>query len=139
VKSKVIIDAGPLVAMIREQDAFREWTREQMKDIQPPLYTCEPVLTEAMFLVRQYTNGRETLLEMLNEGFLVIDFQLGQHKDSILSMVRRYVNVPMSLADACLVRMAELMPQSAVFTLDSDFHIYRKNARYVIPTITPNG
>jgi uncharacterized protein len=138
VKSKVIIDAGPLVAMIREQDAFREWTREQMKDIQPPLYTCEAALTEAMFLVRQHTNGRETLLEMLNEGFLVIDFQLSQHKDTILSMVRRYVNVPMSLADACLVRMAELMPQSAIFTLDSDFHIYRKNARYAITTITPD-
>lgn len=136
-KSAVIIDAGPLVALIRENDAFREWTREQMQHIQPPLYTCEAVLTEAMFLVRGHTNGRETLLEMLNEGFLVIDFQLSQHKDMILNMVRRYDNVPMSLADACLVRMSELMPRSEVFTLDSDFHIYRKNARYAIPTIAP--
>ena len=136
-KSGVIIDTGPLVALIREQDSFREWTTAQMQDIQPPLYTCEAVLTEAMFLVRGHINGREILLEMLNEGFLVIEFQLNQHKTMILNMVRRYENVPMSLADACLVRMAELMPRSEVLTLDSDFQIYRKNARYAIPTIAP--
>jgi uncharacterized protein len=68
VKARVIIDAGPLVALIRQQDAYRDWTTEQLQRISPPLYTCEAVLTEAMFLVRQHSNGRETLLSMLNEG-----------------------------------------------------------------------
>jgi uncharacterized protein len=138
VKGSIIVDAGPLVAFIRAQDSYREWTMAQMQTIKPPLYTCEAVLTEAMFLVRQHSNGRETLLSMLREGFLEIDFQLSEHKEAILDMVKRYQNVPMSLADACLVRMAETMKNSTVFTLDSDFHIYRKNARYAIPTISPS-
>ena len=52
-------------------------------------------------------------------------------------MVRRYNDVPMSLADACLVRLAELYPQSPVLTLDSDFVAYRKNGRQLIPIISP--
>lgn len=52
-------------------------------------------------------------------------------------MIRRYSDVPMSLADGCLVRLAELHPQSQVFTLDSDFSVYRKNGRKVIDVLTP--
>jgi predicted nucleic acid-binding protein len=137
VKSKVIVDTGPLVALLVKQDTHYAWTQEQFASIEAPLLTCEAVITEAMFLMRERTGGRELILQMLQSGLVSLDFQLSKHVDAILARVQRYNNIPMSLADACLVRMSELLPQSRVFTLDSDFHIYRKSTRHVIPSITP--
>lgn len=136
-KSKVIVDTGPLVALLVKQDTHYAWTQEQFASIEAPLLTCEAVITEAMFLMRERTGGRELILQMLQSGLVSLDFQLSKHVDAILARVQRYNNIPMSLADACLVRMSELLPQSHVFTLDSDFHIYRKSTRHVIPSITP--
>ncbi len=74
---------------------------------------------------------------MLDEGFLNIGMAVADHHTLILEMVRRYTDVPVSLADACLVRLVELYPQSPVLTLESDFAIYRKNGRQVISMICP--
>jgi uncharacterized protein len=137
VKSKVIVDTGPLVALLTKQEVHHDWTLAQFDAIEAPLLTCEAVVTEAMFLMRDRARGREQILQLLKSGLISIDFYLNQHVDDILNMVQRYNNIPMSLADACLVRMSELHPQSHVFTLDSDFQVYRKNSRHVIPTIAP--
>ena len=101
------------------------------------MLTCEAVLAEATYLTRAVTGARAALIEMLGEGFLSIGMAVADHHSAILAMVRRYTDVPMSLADACLVRLAELYPQSPVLTLDSDFVIYRKNGRQVITIICP--
>ena len=138
-KSGVILDSGPLVAYLMEADNHHAWVCEQMAHMDTPFWTCEAVLTEAMFLVRSVPRLREAIVQMLGFGFLKINFQVADHHAALLSMIERYNNVPMSLADACLVRMSEMLPQSHVFTLDSDFHVYRKNTRHVIPTITPRN
>ena len=57
--------------------------------------------------------------------------------DALQGLIRKFANVPMSLADACLVRMTELDAQSAIVTLDSDFRVYRRNRRRIVPTIMP--
>ena len=136
-KSRVIVDAGPLVALLNRRDKHHAWVVQQLGDIQPPMLTCEAVLAEATYLTRAVSGARAALIEMLGEGFLNIGMALTDHHSAILAMVRRYTDVPMSLADACLVRLAELYPQSLVLTLDSDFAIYRKNGRQVIPVIHP--
>ena len=136
-KSRVIVDAGPLVALLNRRDKHHAWVVQQLGDIQPPMLTCEAVLAEATYLTRAEPGARAALIEMLGEGFLSIGMALADHHSTILTMVRRYTDVPMSLADACLVRLAELYPQSPVLTLDSDFAIYRKNGRQVIHTIHP--
>lgn len=136
-KSGVIVDTGPLVALLTKQETHHAWTQAQFDLIEAPLLTCEAVLTEAMFLMRNRTGGREQILQMLTSGLIAAPFCLGEQADDILKMIQRYNNVPMSLADACLVRMSEQLPKSHVFTLDSDFHIYRKSTRHVIPLITP--
>lgn len=136
-KSRVIVDAGPLVALLNSRDTHHKWVVQQLGDIQPPMLTCEAVLAEATYLTRAVTGARAALIEMLGEGFLNIGMALADHHSAILAMVRRYTDVPMSLADACLVRLAELYPQSVVMTLDSDFAIYRKNGRQVIHMIHP--
>ena len=74
---------------------------------------------------------------MVGERFLTIGMAVADHHSALLAMVRRYAHVPMSLADACLVRLAELFPQSPVLTLESDFSVYRKNGRQVIDVLRP--
>lgn len=137
-KNKVIVDTGPLVALLNKNDGAHPWVVQQLGNIQPPMITCESVLAEATYLTRQVPGARAALIEMLGEGFLTIGMALADHHNAILTMVRRYTDVPMSLADACLVRLAELYPQSSVLTLDSDFSVYRKNGRQVIDVLCPS-
>ena len=136
-RSRVIVDTGPLVALLNRKDHSHAWVVQQLQDIQPPLVTCEAVLAEATYLTRQTSSARVALIEMVGEGFLTIGMAVADHHSALLAMVRRYADVPMSLADACLVRLAELFPQSPVLTLDSDFSVYRKNGRQVIEVLRP--
>lgn len=76
-------------------------------------------------------------MELGERGFLRADFALSEEWSSVRDLMRKYADVPMSLADACLVRMVELTPDARLVTLDSDFSVYRKNGRQVIRTITP--
>jgi uncharacterized protein len=135
-KSRVIVDTGPLVALLNRADTHHTWVVQQLRDIQPPMITCEAVLAEATYLTRAVPGARAALIEMLGEDFLSIGMALADHHSAILTMVRRYTDVPMSLADACLVRLAEIYPQSPVLTLDSDFGVYRKNGRQVIEVVS---
>ncbi len=135
-KSRVIVDTGPLVALLNRTDSHHTWVVQQLNTIQPPMITCEAVLAEATYLTRDVSGARAALIEMVGEDFLSIGMALADHHSAILAMVRRYTDVPMSLADACLVRLAEIYPQSPVFTLDSDFGVYRKNGRQVIDVIS---
>ena len=136
-RGRVIVDTGPLVALLNRKDHSHGWVVQQLNDIQPPMVTCESVLAEATYLTRQTPGARVALIEMVGEGFLTIGMAVADHHSALLAMVRRYADVPMSLADACLVRLAELFPQSPVLTLDSDFSVYRKNGRQVIEVLRP--
>ena len=136
-KSQVIVDTGPLVALLNRRDTHHKWVVQQLANIQPPMLSCEAVLAEATYLTRAVPDARAALIEMLGEGFLTIGMALADQHSAILAMGRRYKDAPMSLADACLVRLAELYPQSPVLTLDSDFAVYRKNGRQVISVICP--
>ena len=75
---------------------------------------------------------------MVQKGHIKVPFHFDDAVEMIEQLMEKYANVPMSFADACLVRMAELYPNSAVLTLDSDFRIYRKNRNQVIPVIMPD-
>ena len=136
-KGRVIVDTGPLVALLNSNDHAHAWVMQQLRSIQPPMITCESVLAEATYLTRQTPGARAALIEMIGENFLTIGMAVADHHSAILAMVRRYADIPMSLADACLVRLAELYPQSPVLTLDSDFSVYRKNGRQVIEVLRP--
>ena len=136
-KSRVIVDRGPLVALLNRADSAHASVVRTLQEIAPPMLTCEAVLAEATYLTRSLPGARVALIEMIGEGFLSIGMAVADHHSALLTMVRRYGNVPMSLADACLVRLAELHPQSPVLTLDSDFLVYRKNGRQVIEVLMP--
>lgn len=132
----VLVDTGPLVALLNRKDAQHAVVARQLAFIKPPLITCEAVLAEATHLVRHLPGGRAALLEMVDEGFLTLGLQISAQSAALLTLVKRYASVPMSLADACMVRLAELNPRSPVWTFDSDFSVYRKNGRQVIALLS---
>ncbi len=134
----ILVDAGPLVALLDCRDRFHEWAASQLSGRKPPLLTCEAVLAEAAHLLRHIHGGEPALLEMVRRKLITAPFRLDNEVTRVAKLMTRYENIPMSLADACLVRMAEMDDNGAVITLDSDFRIYRKNGRQVIPTIIPD-
>ena len=135
--TRVIIDTGPLVALLNRRDSHHAWAREVLDTIEPPIFTCEAVVSEACFLLRRLVGGQDAVLELLSKDVLKVDFRMLPEIDALHGLLHKFANVPMSVADACLVRMTELDVQSVIVTLDGDFRVYRRNRRQVIPTIMP--
>jgi predicted nucleic acid-binding protein len=136
-EARVIIDTGPLVAFLVKAETHHQWVKEQFQRLPPPFLTCEAVLTETFFLVRKLPRGTAKFFTLLKSELLDIDFSIIAEGAALEKLVERYANVPMSLADAYLVRLAALHPQTVVFTLDQDFQIYRRDGRQPIPLLMP--
>jgi predicted nucleic acid-binding protein len=131
------IDTGPIVALLNAGDEYHAWARDTLDSIDPPLRTCESVLSEACYLTRANARGREAVLSLVHSGLLAVDFHLDAEVKPVETLVKRYASVPMSLADACLVRMSELDGDLRIITLDRDFLIYRRLGRQPVPVIMP--
>jgi predicted nucleic acid-binding protein len=132
-KQNVLLDTGQLVAFLNRGDRFHKWAVSQWDQISPPMRTCEAVISEACFLL----SGNDLVMQLIQRQIISIPFRLDDHIQPIRKLLLKYGSVPMALADACLVRMSELYQNSGVFTLDSDFNLYRKDGRRVVPTIMP--
>lgn len=133
---EIILNTGPLVALLNARDPHHDWVRAQWDMIGSPLLTCEPVGTEACFPARPLTHrGQEKVLEFVRRGALDPSFPLASETDTVAQLAAKYRDIPMSLADACLVRMSELHRSSPVLTLDRDFTIYHSNGRQRIPIL----
>ena len=133
-----LIDTGPLVAFLSRRDSFHEWAKDQFVATPAPLLTCEAVLTEACFLLGKVPGGCERVFDLLARKVVKTGFRLGTEIEAVSQLMKRYRNVPMSLADACLVRMAETNPGSVLLTLDRDFRVYRMHRRKVVPVRMPS-
>ena len=135
----VLIDTGPLVAYLNRVDNHYRWAKSQLAGMSPPLLTCESVIAEACFILGKCPGGQVAVLDLLRRDAVRIAFSPQQEIESVSRLMVRYANVPISLADASLVRMSETFADSPVLTLDSDFRIYRRNGRQVIPLIIPDS
>ena len=134
----VILDTGPWIALLNPHDRYHRWARETWERIPAPLHVCEPVVTETCFLAQRLGAGaQEAVLDFFQRGMIDLSFRLADESATVAGLLKKYRDVPMSLADGCIVRMAEQRARSMVFTLDSDFVIYRMNGRRRIPTLTP--
>ena len=132
-----IVDTGPLVAFLDRAEQHHRWVVEQVEELDPPLLVCEPVLAEAMHLLARFPRAQDALFELLENGALNIAFRIEEHVPALLKLHQKYRDRPMSLADACIVRMAEIYERHAVLTLDSDFTVYRKHGRDALALIYP--
>jgi len=137
VKQQILLDTGPLVAFLNRRDKFHNWAVAQWDQIKPPMLTCESVISEACFLLTGTSTGIDSVMQMIQRKIMTVSFHLDEHTPPIKKLLLKYRSVPISLADACLIRMSELHPDSRIFTLDSDFNLYRKDRRRIIPTIMP--
>lgn len=135
----VLLDTGPLVALLDAADHHHRWAAAQFPNFTGKVRICEAVLAEALFLLRALRPGQEKILEWIERGELTCDFVLREEAPAVRALLRRYANVPMSLADACLVRMAEMHPHSVICTIDSDFSLYRRDGRHPLDLLTPSA
>jgi predicted nucleic acid-binding protein len=131
---KNILDAGPLIAALNRQDEHHRWACETLERLGPPFYSCPEAVAE----VAAMTGQPAAIVEMIQSGEIVLAFDLSEQTASVLSLLKKYGDREMDLADACIVRMTELMRDCRVLTLDrADFTVYRRNGRDLIPLIAP--
>jgi len=123
---RVLVDTGPLVAIISPDDPHHEICSALLKSMPSPLLTCWPVITEAAWLLRQYPFGFERLLKGIQEGFLEILPVAGSETVFIGRILKKYASLRPQFADAMLVYLAARENLTTVFTLDRrDFSVYR--------------
>jgi predicted nucleic acid-binding protein len=131
---KAIADTGFLVAFSSNRDVYHEWAVSLAEHVTEPLLTCEAVLAETAFHLRDL----EHVLEMIADGFIALSFDCNDHLPQLAALAKRYKDRTSDLADLCLIRMSEIYPHHDLITVDvEDFRIYRRNKRDVIPLISP--
>lgn len=128
-----IADTGFLVAFANRRDTHFPWALALADHIQEPLLTCEAVLAETAY----HLKNCGLVLRMMETGLIRLAFEIDNHCPEITALAKRYANRQPDLADLCLILMSELNPQLPVITVDSDFLIYRRNQRETIPVIMP--
>ena len=133
----VLIDAGPLTAMLNPREEHHAWAMGSLRKLGPRMLTSEAVLAETAHLIARHGGDPDGLFELKARGIIAVGIRFDDEWESLRELMARYRNVPMSLADATLVRLSELHRDSHVFTLDSDFRIYRRHADKVIPVLMP--
>jgi predicted nucleic acid-binding protein len=136
-ETKVLVDTGPLVAYWSRTDAHHEWAIKQFKALSQPVYSCEAVISETAFLLVDDGLSPEPLWTALERGIVRVEFDFQAQQADLLRLLRKYKDQPMSVADACLVRLSELSEKATVFTTHKDFLFYRRHGRSVIPLIAP--
>lgn len=134
----VLLDTGPLVAYFCPNDRFHDWAVQQFSNFTPPVFTCEPVLAESCFLLARAGVPATRILAKLTQGAISIGLNIEKESSNLAALMQRYADLPMSLADACMVRLAENL-SGPVCTLDNDFRIYRRHGRAPLDLIIPDN
>jgi predicted nucleic acid-binding protein len=131
----VVVDAGFLIALLDMRDGHHRWASEQSRRHAPPWTTCEAVLFEAFHILGP--RDAVPLATLLRRGAIATPFHFANTVELVLGLMQKYADVPMSFADACLVRMTELLPDPVLLTTDADFRVYRRHSRRVVPCVMP--
>ena len=131
----VLLDTGPLVAVLSSADANHERARRLFAECRPPLQSCEAVIAEACYLLRKVHRSAPAEVAALgHRRVFEMAIAVDEHWTSIESLLRKYTDRPISLADACLIRSAEIHGEARILTFDRDFTVYRwaRNRRFTI-------
>lgn len=132
----VLLDTGPLVALLSGDDADHARAVRLLSECQPPLRCPEAVITEACFLMRKVDPAAPAeVISLGRKGFYEIPISIDEHWERIESLLDKYADRPISLADASLIRTAEIYEDGRILTFDSDFDIYRWGQRKKFQTI----
>jgi predicted nucleic acid-binding protein len=131
----ILLDTGPLVALLSRNDAHHARARQLFAECVPPFRCCEAVVAEACFLMRKvHTAGPAEVVALGQRGVYNVAVAAAEHWTSIEALLRKYSARPISLADACLIRCAEVHQEARILTFDGDFSVYKwaRNRRFEI-------
>ncbi len=134
----VLADTGSLVALLDRSDRHHRWAVDQFKVLRPPLLTCEAVLEEAWHLLGHVPPSRGALARLHRERIIEVRFDFESEAPAVWRLLDKYRDIPMDVADGCLVRMSEIFSRSRVWTTDGDFRFYRRLGRQTIPRLAPS-
>ncbi|MBI3407536.1 MAG: PIN domain-containing protein [Planctomycetes bacterium] len=121
----VLVDTGFIVARLDRSERYHKQCLTVLDDLKAPLITCEAVIVESYFLLRHLPGTRDAILQNIQQGILQIPFRLTDRAAAAETLLKKYADVPMDLADACLVDLATQFGTGRILTLDGDFNIYR--------------
>jgi uncharacterized protein len=130
-----LLDTGPLVALLSKDDVNHEKARRLFAASAPPFRCCEPVVAESCFLMRKvHRAGPAEVVALGARGVYTIAISVEAHWTSIEALLKKYADRPISLADACLIRCAEIDEEARIATFDRDFGVYRwaRNRKFAI-------
>ncbi|GAB5534699.1 MAG: PIN domain-containing protein [Rubricoccaceae bacterium] len=133
-----LADTGLVVAYLNAGDQHHAWAVGQFQNRRLPFLTCDAVIAEAVFLMAREKLPRFLVPRLLATGVLRVAFDPNQEAEAVAVLMGRYADRPMDYADACLVRMSEWFHRATVLTVDSDFHVYRRNRNEAIPVEMPS-
>src|SRR5262249_44810230 len=121
----VLLDTGVIVALLDRNETYHPRCVAAIQELNRPLVTCEAVIAESCYLLRNCPGAAEAILTSVDRGMFQIPFQLSRSVVSVQRLLRKYREVPAGFADACLIVMAEELGTGEILTLDRDFEIYR--------------
>src|ERR1700752_3526242 len=127
--ANLIADSGFLVALLADRDADHDWAVAQAARYPRPWKTCEAAISEAFYMLGPL--GAGALAAFLERGSVIATFDFAAQVEDVTRLMKKYSDVPMAFADACLVRMTEIISDPILLTTDSDFRVYRRNGRQV--------
>jgi hypothetical protein len=131
----VLVDAGFLAAFIIARDSNHAWALVQPHLLPPPWHTCDAAISETLHVIGPH--AFTPMASLIRGGALVSSFRFADSTNEVLALMEKYADVPMSFADACLVRMTEVLSEPMLLTTDTDFRIYRRHGRKAIPCVMP--
>lgn len=134
--ASVLVDAGFLIALLSRRDTHHAWAAAQARRLPPPWRTCDAVLSEAFHLLG--AAAAPALAALIERGAVTSQFHFDEHAPVVLRLMEKYADVPMSFADACLVRMTEILADPMLLTTDGDFRTYRRHSRQTVPCVVPD-
>ena len=121
----VLLDSGCIVALLDRSERRHEECVEAIDALSDPIITCEAVIAESTYLLRDCRGAARAILENVERGLFQIPFRLAGNAKAVSDLMEKYSGAPMDLADACLVQMAKEHRTSRILTLDRDFQVYR--------------
>jgi predicted nucleic acid-binding protein len=121
----VLLDTGVIVALLDSSEKFHQACAEAVRTLEAPLVTCEAVIAESCYLLRNLFGAPGAVIENVGAGIFQIPFQLSREAVGIKQVLRKYGDRKIDLADACLIRLADEFETAEILTLDKDFEIYR--------------
>jgi uncharacterized protein len=121
----VLLDTGFIVALLDRSENFHKACARTVREVEAPLVTCEAVITESCYLLRNLSGASEAVVENMAAGIFQVPFQLSRDTAGVKQVLRKYKDRKIDLADACLIRLADQVGTGDILTLDQNFTIYR--------------